>query len=432
MIPVKRFPVAVFSFLLPSILSLVTFLVTVAGQDCAFAATPAPLQENIDSLLAKGEYERALEQLEKTYNLFPLDPVVKGNLAITYGLLGGRQLERKQFDEAAVSFDRARALEPDNPEYHLGRGIALYGGKHYDDARFSLEQARLFGGDTVTVLFFLGKVCYDTGNLDGALDYWRKGLAVDPDNAELTRLVAKTVREAAVEGRMGKESSSRFDISYDVKTESRLADDILDILETAYSRVGSDFDYYPDARIPVIVYTKQDFRATTAGPDWSGGIYDGKIRLPIGGIREVSPQLKAVLHHEYTHVVVRELTKGNCPTWLNEGLAQVEEQKEADIPLDAVTKAAQQGTLLPMTTLEAPFLSLGAKDARLAYQQSYAMTKQLIAVYGWHKVKEILVNLGQRMSFGEAVTKAMKDYGIGNDEVLQGLLEYLKKDYGSG
>lgn len=396
----------------------------------ASAADPVPLAANVNELLRKGEYEKALDQLQKEYELFPLNLTVKTNLARVYGLVGRRQLERRQYDEAAASFDHARELEPDNPEYRLGRGIALYGGKHYDDALFELEQARLFGGDTVDVLFFLGKVYYDTGNLDKALDAWKKGLALDPRNEKLQALVDKAGREASLEGRMKKEASGRFTLTYDVATDTRFADDILDALETAYNRVGSDLDCYPEAPVPVLLYTRKDFRVVTAGPEWSGGIFDGKIRLPIGGLREITPQVRAVLHHEYTHVVVRELTKGNCPTWLNEGLAQVEEYKEFAFPLSALEKAVQQGQLLSVPALEGSFMSFGVQKAVIAYRQSYAMVSYLIFTYGWHKVKELLVNLGKGMTTSDAIAATFRDYGIGYDSLVQEWQDYMKREYG--
>jgi tetratricopeptide (TPR) repeat protein len=312
---------------------------------------------------------------------------------------------------------------PDNPDYHLGRGIALYGGKHYDDALFELEQAKLIGKETAVRLFFMGRVYYDTGNLEGALEAWTKGLALDPANADLKALLEKTGREAAVEARKGKETGARFTISYDTATETRLADEVLDILDTAYNRVGSDFDHYPDARIPVVLYTRQEFRATVSGPDWSGGIYDGKIRLPIGGVRKISPQLRAVLFHEYTHVVVRELTKGYCPTWLNEGLAVLEERREY-VP-SAVD--ADNEELLSLSVLEGSFLSLGTRDVARAYRQSHAMVDYLVSLYGWHKVREILVYLGKGLKIEDAVATAFADYGLDYKMLIRELQGHMLK-----
>lgn len=374
--------------------------------------------------LSDDELGKVLEQLQHDYNIFPADTKLRHRLAVTHALIGRRRLEQRQFDEAAASYDRARELEPDNGAFRLGRGIALYGGKHYDDALFELEQARLFDGESATVLFFLGKVYYDTGNLESALEVWKKGLVLAPDNADLRALIEKTTREATVEARMGKETSSRFVISYDVATETRLANDVLDILDTAYNRVGSDFEHYPDARIPVILYTRQEFRATADGPEWSGGVYDGKIRLPIRGLREITPQVRAILFHEYTHVVIRELTKGNCPTWLNEGLAMLEERQES---APTALKVAM-GAPISLPVLEGSFLSLGPKEAAQAYRQSFTMVDYLVSTYGWHKVREILVNLGKGMKMDEAVSKAFADYGLDYTALIHEVQEHLQED----
>jgi len=44
--------------------------------------------------------------------------------------------------------------------------------------------------------------------------------------------------------------------------------------------------------------------------------------VPLGGIRRIDPASSRLLIHELTHAVVRSKTRGNCPRWLHEGLAQ--------------------------------------------------------------------------------------------------------------
>ena len=89
---------------------------------------------------------------------------------------------------------------------------------------------------------------------------------------------------------------------------------VLRILEDAYGEVGRAFSHYPDQEIQVILYSDQQFQEVTDAPGWSGGVYDGKIRMPIGGIEKETPGLRRILYHEYTHAVVRDITK-RCPTW---------------------------------------------------------------------------------------------------------------------
>ena len=393
---------------------------------------PFLLNDYALELQGRGEHDKALEQLQKAYGMFPYNQTLKRNLAEAYTYEGQARLGRNDFDGAAASFDHARELFPDVPRYYILRGIALYYGQYYDAALNELERARGIGGDNGDLLYYLGRVHYDTGNLTAALEAWEKALALNPEHREVREMAEKARREQTVESRMDKGYSSRFVISYDAEVKSHLASDILDSLEDAYNRVGSDLSHFPTARIPVILYTKKDYRAVTAGPDWSGGLYDGKIRLPVGGADELSQLQKSVLFHEYTHVVVHDLTHGNCPTWLNEGLAELEGRKLFNHPMAELGRAARQGSFVPFASLEGAFTQLGSKEAALAYQQSYSLVNFMVSAYGWHKVREILLHLGSGLKFEAAMKKAMADFGLDYAGVIQEWKIYMNKEFGGG
>src|SRR6266540_1110642 len=159
--------------------------------------------------------QKSLDQLQKDFRLFPYNQAIKQELVATYEALGRQQLKEKLFDEAAVSFDHARELLPERLDYAVLRGIALYLGKHFDEAAYELERARHDGGDNAVLLSYLGLVRYDTGNLTEALDVWEKALALDPENKAIRELTEKARRELPVEAGMQKGYRSMFDISYD-------------------------------------------------------------------------------------------------------------------------------------------------------------------------------------------------------------------------
>jgi tetratricopeptide (TPR) repeat protein len=396
----------------------------------ARANDPFTLNEYAVGLMQKGEHDKALEQLQKAYSMYPYDPVLKKNLAEAYTFVGQRLMQENRYEEAAASFDQARELFPDTPRYYVFRGIALYYAKLPDAAQNELERARSMGGDSPEILFYLAKIQYDGGNLAQALELLEKTLALKGDFPAASGLAEKIRRELAVEKTMEKGYSSRFVISYDGDARSHLAGDILSALEDAYSTVGRDLSLFPVIRMPVILYTRKDFRTVTAGPDWSGGLYDGKIRLPVGGAEQLSDQLKGVLYHEYTHVVVQELTHGNCPTWLNEGLAELEGRKIFNPPLGELGKAAKQSQYVPFSRLEKGFTDLATRDAALAYQQSYALVNFMVSSYGWPKVTEILTNLGTGMPIAEAVKKSLGDFGLDYDGMIGEWTSYMKREYG--
>jgi tetratricopeptide (TPR) repeat protein len=408
-------------------LMLVTFLLlAVTGPaSYGFASDPPDSNSNVTSPLAVS----SLDQLEKNHSLFPYDEKISHALAAAYADTGQSFMKLKQYDEAASRFEKARTLHPEVQDYGVLKGIALYLGKRYDEAAYELERSRQSVGDNVTILFYLGKVRYDCGDLPAALDVWERALALDPANKSLQSMVEKARKEMRVESGMGKEYRSMFVISYDEGTMSDLADDVMKTLENAYNRVGSDLNCYPSVRVPVILYTRKDYRNVTAGPEWSGGLYDGKVRLQIGGAAEINPILRGVLTHEYTHVVVRELTKGNCPSWLNEGLAEVEGRTEFNPPLTSLAAAAKSGEILPFATLEGSLLGLDGTKVRLAYEQSYSIVKYMIATYGWYKVKDLLDALGNGRDISSAITVEFADFGLDYKGLVREWQESVLREY---
>ena len=395
------------------------------------ANEPFALNEYAITLMEKGEYDKALEQLQKAYSMNPYDQILKRNLAEAYALVGQRQMKENSYEAAAASFDSARELFPDMPRFYVMRGIALYYSKYPDAAQNELERARGIGGDAPDILFYLAKIQYDAGNLAAAVEFLEKAVALKPDFHAATEMLAKLKREISVEKSMDRGYSSKFVISYDAEMKSPLAGDILSTLEDAYSDVGRDLSTFPTGRITVILYTRKDYKSVTAGPDWSGGLYDGKIRLPVGGAQELNDQLKSVLFHEYTHVVVQEITHGNCPTWLNEGLAELEGRKIYSHPLVDLERAAARGAFIPFAKMESGFTALSSKEAALSYQQSYSLVNFMVNSYGWPKVTEILLNLGAGMTSTTAIKKAMADFGLDFDGVIEEWRRKMVSEYGS-
>jgi hypothetical protein len=93
------------------------------------------------------------------------------------------------------------------------------------------------------------------------------------------------------------------------------------ILEAAYWRIGTALYTYPADVITVVLYTREQFRDVTRSPEWAGGAFDGRIRVPVLGALQNIKEFERVLTHEFTHALVRSIAPRGVPTWLNEGLA---------------------------------------------------------------------------------------------------------------
>ena len=369
-------------------------------------------------LVQRGEYEKGLEQLQKDYLLFPLNKTFKRNLAEAYAASGHQYFKQKRYEQADENFIKAEELYPDEAKYALLRGISNYHLKRYDVARYELEKAKNLKEDSAEILYYLGLVQFDSDHRLEAIDLWEQALKLSPGRSEIIELLKKSRKENSVEARMDRGHSSRFDLTYDPGVDTGFALAILDVLESAANQVGAELGLFPEARVPVGIYKRTDYKTVTDSPDWSGGFYDGKIRLPFGALNEVTPQIRSILYHEYAHVVVFEMTRGNCPLWLNEGIAEIFGRMQYNRTMPELGRAARTGKLADFRKLEAGFSELSTSAASLAYEQSYSLVNYMVVKYGWHRVRQALEGLGKGLSFDAAVTAALKDYNLNYDALV--------------
>jgi tetratricopeptide (TPR) repeat protein len=397
---------------------LVPFLLCLAAPGLS-SSDPSCNLNQAHALIEGGEHENGLEQLRICHELFPLDQSVRRSLAEGYHAVGLKFLRKKQYQQADQLFTRGRELYPFDPRFMFLRGLCTYQLKQYDIARYELEQARMLLPDDAELLHLLGRVLYDTGERDQALELWQRALELDPNQREVASLLERGRREMAVEKLMARGYSSRFDLTYDKGVDTLFALAVLDELELAANLVGSELGHFPTARVQITIYTRADYGTVTAAPEWSNGVYDGTIRLPFGALRELTPQLKAVLHHEYVHVVVYELTRGNCPLWLNEGIAEMFGRRQFAPHLPELERAVRGVSITDIRRLERGFGALSTKEAGLAYQRSWSLVNHLVTSYGWHRVAAILLALGEGMTTEDAIARALADYGLTYEGVVR-------------
>jgi hypothetical protein len=163
--------------------------------------------------------------------------------------------------------------------------------------------------------------------------------------------------------------------------------------------------------VPVLLYTRSDYSNVTGSPDWSGALYDGKIRLPLAGVESMHDQFVALLYHEYMHVLIHFLAKNQAPVWLNEGLAEVAGRRFFSPPLQHRARVSE-GTLIDWQVLSQPFASLDSSRVPLAYEQSHSVARHMVDQYGWYKMAELLRSLGENGDWRDSVALVYEDFGL--------------------
>jgi Peptidase MA superfamily/Tetratricopeptide repeat len=347
-----------------------------------------------------GNYDEAIRTIERASQADPFNESVKKMAAKAYKARGWARYNKGNFEDGIVDFKRANAFESEkNYETYLGLGYGSYRLQNSDDALYYLYDAAYINPDDPNVHEILGSIYYQRGKLADAINEWETVLKLKPDENSIKEMLAKAKKEYKVEGSFRRTETYYFNIKYEGEEKRELGDMVLDILDDAYRDVGGDLDYFPSEPVTVVLYTKKQFSDITDAPSWSGGVFDGTIRVPVGG--EVDKTvLSAVLYHEYTHAVVAMIAdKGAVPTWLNEGIAQYEERwiKEHNNNIN-------RSEALPLHSLEGSFVGISDPGrARLAYIESLSAVKFFVDRFGSYNLKKLIELLGEGKSLPDSI-----------------------------
>jgi tetratricopeptide (TPR) repeat protein len=374
-------------------------------------------------LFGQGSFDAALDRFERAHVLAHGNATIAGNLSDLRTYLGWRSVKAQEMDQALVHFERAVETNEENVDAWKGLGFVHLQLKETPEAVRALERAHdLSPGDT-DVGIALSRLLYQSDDLQAAEDVLSSLLTRKPGNPEATKLLARMKRDATVEGNFQSNDTGHFRLKFDGAENASVGALVGAVLEEAWAKVGADFHYYPADPVVVILYARDDFRKVSNSPDWSRGIYDGKIRIPVGGVNERSDELEDVIFHEYTHVVVNQITRGRCPTWLNEGLAQVQEPS-ADGGKQALLAALKSRGPIPLSRLEGSFMRLPESQAQVAYAEGYAAVLYISETWSFFHLRQILDQIGE----GKRPEEAVKDVlHFGYEDLEAGIAEYLRR-----
>jgi hypothetical protein len=170
------------------------------------------------------------------------------------------------------------------------------------------------------LLAIAGVAAWKSDDSRRALEYWRASLELK-SNPDLESLVHRVEREAKSDQSADKLIGMRVVLRYDgvaVKTDT--ARQMLATLDEEYFRISQQLGCFAEEKIVAIVQTQDAYRKTTNTAEWSGGQFDGRIRVPLLAGQEMDARVRRVFAHETVHACLAML--GQWPSWLHEGLAQ--------------------------------------------------------------------------------------------------------------
>ena len=184
---------------------------------------------------------------------------------------------------------------------------------------------------------------------------------------------------------------------------------IYQLIEKTYNEVGEKLDRYPNHQITISIRNTNAVPPQADIPDWASGCYDGHIHLNYCADGE--PQLGilyVLMRHEWTHLLIDLITQGNCPIWLNEGLAQTIARPLLSFEKAALKQAEKDRTLPVLTELNRPFAALSTSQRKIAYLQSAAIVADLIEQSSFSSIRQLLCLLGNNTPIEAALQQTFK------------------------
>ncbi|MCH7504983.1 tetratricopeptide repeat protein [PVC group bacterium] len=358
----------------------------------------------------------AIGVLEDAKKMFPGNTVIKENLAQVYNQKAIELYSSDQNEEAIRYLDKAKRLSPDDEvflnntaEIFVKQAAQSLKKKEYRSAEKDLKRALGYRKDNINALFLLGQVYYEQQKMKKAKKVWEDVLAVEPTHPYVQGKLDRLGKEMSVETRLQKTGVSNFDIRYERDAAQYEIYDVKGMLYEARRKIGRDFGVYPKYKTIVILYPEDDFEKIRDRPHWLAGMFDGKIRIPLG--KKASKDiLEKIIFHEYTHVLIQDLTNGNCPIWLNEGLARYEEYRGQKYGFLFLKRAIKQNQLLNFRDFSGTKIdfSMNADVVSLFYDQSYSFVNYLISKFRMYKIRKLCGDLGQGMSLEAALKKEFR------------------------
>ena len=325
-------------------------------------------------------------------------------------MLVDHSIDAEQNDQAIEVLDRILEV---NPNHLIGKKLSqkyrFKEGATYQEAALALEQA------------------FRPAQLQLAQDLLRLGdeaqgwaLADDIHNKDGYNITAYNLVQLkeVIDGFKSMENDD-FILRMDAAEAAIFGNQVMDLLMEAKQTLQEKYEVELDHPITVEMFPNQsDFGVRTFGmphnPGFLGVCFGDVITAnsPSSAIAH-SSNWKAVLWHEFCHVITLNMTHNKMPRWLSEGISVFEELERDPSWGQHMNADYRQrilrGSMTPIDELSGAFLNANTdQDMQFAYYQSSLVVAFIVEQHGHEALRQTLHELGLGTPINQALATHTK------------------------
>ena len=307
-----------------------------------------------------------------------------------------------RLDEGRDLLEEAVAARPDAPGIRLRLAAALLRAGDLRAARREVDRVLELAPDDAAARELSGDLHYRAGELNLAGGEWEAAARSAASHALAAKL-EQARREMDAEQGLDRETSRNFAVLYDDRVPRELVQGFFRSLDEAFEMLRDELGDSPRDPIIVILYSGAAFSDVTRAPHWVGGLYDGKIRVPVGGLESIEEAagLLGILVHEMTHAFLHRMAPEGLPRWFGEGLATRFQGLEPD-EARAWLERHPAPDLATLAALDRALVGRGG-DVNAAYAAATLAVAEIVDARGFGAVRRIVGAVGAGMPFGTAL-----------------------------
>jgi tetratricopeptide (TPR) repeat protein len=361
-----------------------------------------------NALDEEGKIDLALRLAHEAYGVGSKEIAVIEQLAYLYCRKAMQESTARRFPQAAECLEKGidfasvfNSASKHISNYLFNMSVDAYNKDDYKTALLCIRASYALW-NRYEALDFFGQIYYRKSDLGAAQFYWRKAKKIKPDSREIDDKLEMVHKAIAAKNEMENLTTQNFNITL-YKEYGLDIGELKAILKKVYNEAGRDLDYYPKGSTPIVFYSENDFRDVFKQPNIVQAFYDGSIRLPVM-TDATGPMLSALIAHEYAHAVTSILTDKKCPTWLDEGIACLEQSRHLPVSRNLLGDFFNGRNRLSIKIVQEGFAKMDDKDAvSLSYQGAYTAASFIVSKWGWPGLRGLLKRIRDGRHYANAI-----------------------------